>query len=962
MATGVSFNGARLLQAGAYTRVNAEGLQTSNPGPYNIVCVMGRALGGEPMKAHLLSDPIAALNKFGVGTPLADACRFAFQGSDKGGARAVIAIRTDPTAQATGSLAAVNGGPQIDAVFDDWGAYGNTYTVTFGAGSSDGIKAVIAGKTLAGGDYRNQIDNVTDFTTLVRRINAETPVNLTIASGGTKASQTFSLGTSQVDGRATIVGSQGTTFTSQAYFSHFPASTLVSNESMVASFAATLSWPIASIDTAGNTFTATGNTIAAGNFVRITGTTLPPEIVSGKRYILYGAGNAFTVVDPLATPQSFTISALASNTLTSAGHTLVNGDVVEFGGSTLPTGAVVGRRYFVIAVSGGNFQLAATPSGVAISLSGSSLTDLRVVKVAGNTIVDITGTISGATVTVDPGRVQVSGSNPTSFNGTRETIRSLPAYNVSVTNASISARPLYGSDAAKITLYGTDSWGYSPNRQALPGAVFTIASGIYAGTYQVLAQEFDGADSDKTRVVRKLSDDRKIADGTITTTLAFQAELHFDAPQPASLIQSLSAGNGLLATGGQYLTLKIGDEALFVATEPGDTIEGVAAEFISAINNNSALPVTGTSTYNAVTFTSTITLTAKEPGDNQLAVGLTVNPQSTLIVSNNGNRLLGGSAPQPPRDTSGAIAGVITLSGGYDSTDVYSRYAQALDEVAQYESVYWIVPATDNYSIQQLISEHCTNMSQTAKRRERRLVTGHGLGKTYSEINALATAFNSGRVIYCSSGQRMSDGIGGSKMYPAYMFAARVAGALVAEGVSDTITHTYFPDILQSELQYRSGSLELDAAISAGVLAIEADPSVTRVNRGFRVARAITTYISNSAAAGDITNAFQEISVLTQSDYIAQVIREMQETFFIGGRIDEANFKYIVSAVNQRLAQAKREGDISDYDPGRTTVRRSDQANTAIEVGYAVRPKNGLEFILNTQTLVPYAPQVATAA
>lgn len=956
MATAVVFNGARLLQPGAYTRVNAEGLQITNPGAYNIVCVMGRANGGEPMKANLFSDPIAASNTYGPGTPLADAIRFAFQGSDKGGAVAVMAVRVDDCAKATGSLAAVNNGPQIDAEFDDWGAYGNTYSVAF-SGTADGMKAIVQGKRLGGGDYRASIDNAPDFTTLINRINAETPVTLSIASGGTKASQTLSLSTSQIDGRATITGLQGVVYTSSAYMTHYPASVYTSNESMVASFTGTVAWPITAIDIAANTFTASGNTLVSGNYVRITGTTLPPEVLN-QRYVIYTAGTSFNVVPLLTSPVSFAVSSLAAGVFTCTAHTFVNGDVVEFSGTTLPTAGILGRRYFVVGTAGSTLQLATTPGGTAIAFTGTSLTNLSIVKVAGSLPLDITGTIANGLVTVDPGKVTITGSTPTNFNGVRDAVRVSNSYSVTATNASISARPIYGSDAAKITLYGGQTWGLASG-QALPGTVFTIAAGTYAGTYQILGNEFEGPGLDNSRVVRKLTGDRKIADGVITDSFAFLPAFYFDAPQPSTLLRSRLQANGLLTTGGHSVSLKIGGENLYVSTEAGDTIESVTGALVNAVNKDRTLPVTASWIYNPTTFTATISLTSKTPGDLRTAVGLTVNANDTLLVTNNGTQLAGGAEPPPPRNASGQISGVITLTNGFDSGDVQRRYEQALNEVVQYESVYWVVPATGNQSIQQAVANHCELMSQTAKRRERRLVTGHNLGMTLAEIDNAASAFNSARVIYVSSGQRMSDGNGASRMYPAWMFAARVAGALVAEGISDTLTHTYFQDVLESELQYRSGSLELDTAIANGVLAIEADPSVTRNSRGYRVARAITTYVATGAASGDVTNAFQEISVLTQSDHCAATIRDMEESLFIGGRIDAVTFSYVVSAVNQRLARMAREREIGDFDPRSTTIRLSDQANNAVEVGYKVKPLNGMDFILNTQTLVANTPTIS---
>lgn len=64
---------------------------------------------------------------------------------------------------------------------------------------------------------------------------------------------------------------------------------------------------------------------------------------------------------------------LTGDTFTLSGHGLTNGDQVVFHslGDTAPTGLTSGNTYFVVGVSGADFQLSATSGGSAINMSGT---------------------------------------------------------------------------------------------------------------------------------------------------------------------------------------------------------------------------------------------------------------------------------------------------------------------------------------------------------------------------------------------------------------------------------------------------------------------------------------------------------------------------------------------------------------------------------------------------------------
>lgn len=190
MASGVVFGSPPrlILQPGSYSLVDASALAFSSPHAWNLVFICGAALGGSPGRIYAFTDPFQAQQVFGP-SPLNDGIRLAF----RGGAPVVLAMRVDQAAQATGELAAVNGGSELVATFKDFGAYGNTYEVKFYPGTTVGYMAVVTGQFVDGRKYRAVVDNVESFSGLLERVSQETAVEVEVASGGVKASQTLSL-------------------------------------------------------------------------------------------------------------------------------------------------------------------------------------------------------------------------------------------------------------------------------------------------------------------------------------------------------------------------------------------------------------------------------------------------------------------------------------------------------------------------------------------------------------------------------------------------------------------------------------------------------------------------------------------------------------------------------------------------------------------------------------------------
>lgn len=797
MASSVVFGRpvSRILQPGAYTQVDSSALELAQDFAPNVVCVIGAALGGEPMRTYAFNNPSQAAQVFGQGSPLADAITFAFRGGVKGGAPVVLGVRADNAGQASGVL--TNNGTTVRGTFKDFGGYGNTYSIQFLPGSIQGTQALILGTFIDGTEYRQTIDNEPSFSNLLRRITVESPIDAIAIAGGTKAKQTLTLATSPDDGRAVLTDQANAQLTTTAYFYQYPASLLANTtDSLVVSFD--------------------------------------------------GA-------NPLTTPTTISIS------------------------SALP-----------------------------------------------------------ATV-----------------EGTYNVVRKVDSYNATLTNAEVSLTA-YGSNIYRLTLAGADTWGHAAGR-GLIGSTFSISLGAAAGQYQIVHYEWDGTGQDKVRTVQKLNPGAIAAGVIASVALAFRPSIVLDPPsQPATeALETILPANGILYRGGQYLSISLdvpdnpaGALAVFYSTQPGDTIEGVGQALARLINESGEWAEYGVASaiYNAGTYTSTITLTAVPPGviGNGWKASILVNVQSTVLVAAGGTTLVGGIDPLPP-------SGSIIFSGGFDSVPTLLRWLDALEKV-KYTPLRYLVPAgATNAGVQAAFADHCRLMSSTAQRRERMCILGHGLGWTRQQINARAETFNSERVVFCSPGLRMPDLVtGNQRTYPSALAAtALVAGMLAAEGngVSDPITHTFLTGITGVELDYQSGSLELDQAIISGVLTIERDPTLVRESRGFRVTRGITTARSSVV--------FEQISIINQSDYVAQTIRDMEETLFIGKALDGSTLALIRESINLSLDRLSGQAIIYGFNPSATVVSLNQANRSAIDVTYTIYPAPAIDFILNSQLLFP---------
>ena len=187
----------------------------------------------------------------------------------------------------------------------------------------------------------------------------------------------------------------------------------------------------------------------------------------------------------------------ATNILTSAGHTLSNGDEVILTGSDLPNGLSAATRYFVVGASGSNFQVSGTSGGSAVTFSDDgtgarTFTALNNIQIPAQNVVSYGKkfSISATATHYDPFTSMTyggSGINASTLGGLIDTATSLGMENWKAGTANYH-RPWNGGRVVKwIASDGTIKTSVTmmpPNAQNAGGTAIAEVSNahIIAGT------------------------------------------------------------------------------------------------------------------------------------------------------------------------------------------------------------------------------------------------------------------------------------------------------------------------------------------------------------------------------------------------------------------------------------------------------------------------------------------------
>ena len=126
----------------------------------------------------------------------------------------------------------------------------------------------------------------------------------------------------------------------------------------------------AAFTTASDDFNVAINSPIKDRFVRSGSLlNLPVSATLGINTVKISMGGAAYGIELIAQDTQDFTATNATNILTSAGHTLSNGDQIRLIGSDLPNGLNATTTYFVIGASGNNFQVATTSTGSAVTFS-----------------------------------------------------------------------------------------------------------------------------------------------------------------------------------------------------------------------------------------------------------------------------------------------------------------------------------------------------------------------------------------------------------------------------------------------------------------------------------------------------------------------------------------------------------------------------------------------------------------
>lgn len=231
-----------------------------------------------------------------------------------------------------------------------------------------------------------------------------------------------------------------------------------------------------------------------------------------------------------------------------------------------------------------------------------------------------------------------------------------------------------------------------------------------------------------------------------------------------------------------------------------------------------------------------------------------------------------------------------------------------------------VVPVTSTGGIMAKVATHCTTMSGTLNRRERRGFYGHAKGLAVEAITTLATSVNTGRALLASPAVYDYDASGAKTLYDSSLLAAAYAGLWAGKDPQDPITYDYV-QFAGVETEYEA--TDISTLLDAGVAVTE----VTR--KGFRIVQGRTC-----SASEDVSE--QELSVATLKDVMSQDLREFLEEKHVGqagvAGIETTIYNDAVSRIKE---YRDREQWISDYVSDSIKVVKN---GTAFSVDWEGKP------------------------
>ncbi|QDP42854.1 tail sheath [Bacillus phage vB_BmeM-Goe8] len=282
-------------------------------------------------------------------------------------------------------------------------------------------------------------------------------------------------------------------------------------------------------------------------------------------------------------------------------------------------------------------------------------------------------------------------------------------------------------------------------------------------------------------------------------------------------------------------------------------------------------------------------------------------------------------------DRTQSVPDTVTLSSlsGAKTEPAPASWASLYEAINGLDA-YYITPLTSDAAIHGELSQYLRDESNAGM--HQRGIVGGGLGESEDELRSRQMNLRNSRVgvVGDSGTRRMADG----RVYnfPAYMYAALVAGIASGLEIGEPLT---YKKVNIEGLDRKFTGDQLDQLNNSGIIMTEFVR--TRTSSHFRIVSDPTTY---NVSTEPVQN---RISLGEVSDFLTTELREVLDNEFIGTRIRSTSASIIKNRVESFLDQQKKvNGLIVDYSPDDVQVVIS--GNTA-RINLTVQPSQGLDFI-----------------
>lgn len=242
---------------------------------------------------------------------------------------------------------------------------------------------------------------------------------------------------------------------------------------------------------------------------------------------------------------------------------------------------------------------------------------------------------------------------------------------------------------------------------------------------------------------------------------------------------------------------------------------------------------------------------------------------------------------------------------------------------------YYVVALTPNQAIHQELSSFINEQSSAGY--PLRAIVGGALGENVTKTLARKSALFDSRIALVGFDAEIKMADGRVALFPAYMATALVAGIVSGLPVGEPAT---YKQVRIASLKRQYTSDQLDQLHTAGVIVVEKVRNIG--SSSFRIVSDVTTY-------NDVNNPVEsQMSLGEETDYLANELREMLDTTFIGTRTSALTASIIKASIDTFLSQQVSRGTIQSYTASDIAVTIiGDSAN----ISFVVVPARGLNTI-----------------